>query len=332
MSDKLFDLDGLNLQPIEEPLFSNKPIDNKKEELKDNNKIDTIKISSNDSILSEMKANYRLLDMESVGIGGYFEGIVYISSFFKTPNSYQKDRYDVSMNFIDSLGRRYRAKAYNRKGIDDLLVEGPAVIKGYSYQIENSIFYRVEEIIKYTEPISKKHFIRELEHINDIANLFNNSIHQIKQNNIKLFIMEYLSKFGFEIVLREEPYKETIGTELGACLKFFVDASNIASNVESINQDVFKLGIFTYLIALKSKEKAIGSHLPLEILISLSKTIANEDIVQNVLLMSNLNSEKYTIESITFKNIVKLLEDEMNLKQRLSTINKSKNSGNLYNL
>lgn len=288
--------------------------------------LDTSEVTNvSELVFDYMKAKAPILNIHTVEEGEFVAGLVYCDKTIAATNKFDINKYDITFDFIDGNGVLFKGKAWSENAKNDfkdkvLYVEGTLI--SYSDTITR---FRVDAYRVYDTQIPKSLFIKEIPNIenikSEVEHLIRNCLSDTNPFKSLLFSIYFDDQYLNN--LKESTYKQTIGTQLGAKLKFIVEAvrifesmslSNFTVNTSYVTPDFYLPLVLLHVVDLDIKQRS-ATNTSNEINKSSENSYVSMYMMKKLVDMSSIN---YTlaqsmIDSLIYVNTNKLSNSD-NLK------------------
>lgn len=271
-------------------------------------------ISKSDTLTERNK----ILRVNQLMVGEYFSGVVYV---LKTTTRRNRDgeKYDLTFHCVDGDGVRFLAKMFGTEKFEIekeivLIKKGQTVASNYA---NNAVFYNIFNVVLYNNiqiPITE--FIKKIDNITKMEELFNKYVEEIKDPLIKELMINVNEKWNLREVFKITQYSQIVGSSLGSPMEIYVDMMSIynvlnklSDNKDNIRYDLFNISTLLYVLSksLMSNSDFISSDLK----DSLDISLINNPVIKPI-INSKLNDiDKSVILSIVQEGMTGYKQDRL---------------------
>lgn len=271
-------------------------------------------ISKSDTLTDRNK----ILRVNQLMVGEYFSGVVYV---LKTTTRRNRDgeKYDLTFHCVDGDGVRFLAKMFGTEKFEIekeivLIKKGQTVASNYA---NNAVFYNIFNVVLYNNiqiPITE--FIKKVDNITKMEELFNKYVKEIKDPLIKELMINVNEKWNLREVFKITQYSQIVGSSLGSPMEIYVNMMSIynvlnklSDNKDNIRYDLFNISTLLYVLSksLMSNSDFISSDLK----DSLDISLINNPVIKPI-INSKLNDiDKSVILSIVQEGMTGYKQDRL---------------------
>lgn len=271
-------------------------------------------ISKSDTLTDRNK----ILRVNQLMVGEYFSGVVYV---LKTTTRRNRDgeKYDLTFHCVDGDGVRFLAKMFGTEKFEIekeivLIKKGQTVASNYA---NNAVFYNIFNVVLYNNiqiPITE--FIKKVDNITKMEELFNKYVEEIKDPLIKELMINVNEKWNLREVFKITQYSQIVGSSLGSPMEIYVNMMSIynvlnklSDNKDNIRYDLFNISTLLYVLSksLMSNSDFISSDLK----DSLDISLINNPVIKPI-INSKLNDiDKSVILSIVQEGMTGYKQDRL---------------------
>lgn len=271
-------------------------------------------ISKSDTLTDRNK----ILRVNQLMVGEYFSGVVYV---LKTTTRRNRDgeKYDLTFHCVDGDGVRFLAKMFGTEKFEIekeivLIKKGQTVTSNYA---NNAVFYNIFNVVLYNNiqiPITE--FIKKVDNITKMEELFNKYVEEIKDPLIKELMINVNEKWNLREVFKITQYSQIVGSSLGSPMEIYVNMMSIynvlnklSDNKDNIRYDLFNISTLLYVLSksLMSNSDFISSDLK----DSLDISLINNPVIKPI-INSKLNDiDKSVILSIVQEGMTGYKQDRL---------------------
>lgn len=274
----------------------------------------------NDMILKSdtLTDRNKILRVNQLMVGEYFSGVVYV---LKTTTRRNRDgeKYDLTFHCVDGDGVRFLAKMFGTEKFEIekeivLIKKGQTVASNYA---NNAVFYNIFNVVLYNNiqiPITE--FIKKVDNITKMEELFNKYVEEIKDPLIKELMINVNEKWNLREVFKITQYSQIVGSSLGSPMEIYVNMMSIynvlnklSDNKDNIRYDLFNISTLLYVLSksLMSNSDFISSDLK----DSLDISLINNPVIKPI-INSKLNDiDKSVILSIVQEGMTGYKQDRL---------------------
>lgn len=271
-------------------------------------------ISKSDTLTDRNK----ILRVNQLMVGEYFSGVVYV---LKTTTRRNRDgeKYDLTFHCVDGDGVRFLAKMFGTEKFEIekeiiLIKKGQTVASNYA---NNAVFYNIFNVVLYNNiqiPITE--FIKKVDNITKMEELFNKYVEEIKDPLIKELMINVNEKWNLREVFKITQYSQIVGSSLGSPMEIYVNMMSIynvlnklSDNKDNMRYDLFNISTLLYVLSksLMSNSDFISSDLK----DSLDISFINNPVIKPI-INSKLNDiDKSVILSIVQEGMTGYKQDRL---------------------
>lgn len=260
----------------------------------------------------------KILRVNQLMVGEYFSGVVYV---LKTTTRRNRDgeKYDLTFHCVDGDGVRFLAKMFGTEKFEIekeivLIKKGQTVASNYA---NNAVFYNIFNVVLYNNiqiPITE--FIKKIDNITKMEELFNKYVEEIKDPLIKELMVNINEKWNLREIFKITQYSQIVGSSLGSPMEIYVNMMSIynvlnklSDNKDNLRYDLFNISTLLYVLSksLMSNSDFISSDLK----DSLDISLINNPVIKPI-INSKLNDiDKSVILSIVQEGMTGYKQDRL---------------------
>lgn len=266
----------------------------------------TVTVETRERLYQTLTSKDKLVKLSVIPIGSHFNGIMWATRIYTTPNRYDKNTFDIHFELVDCDGKFIKAVKYGWEKKLELL-NTPILVEAmsYSHDAGKTCIYQILSFTTTTVSVDINYFLKEITNLDKEKEQFIQNYNSIQSAGLKGIVGTIINK-GLLDILSRQTYKPNLGTRLGAGIyvsNLLVAYRNVLCNFSDIDWDCYTAAALLLNYSSISNDEQQCSYMPI-------------DPVINMLLLQDItlsDKTKGTLYNILFKGTPEIVTPERSI-------------------